>query len=71
MHICVNNVTIIGLDNGSSPGRDYAIIWTNAEILLTGISWTNLSELFIEMLSGNKPLPEPISTKICVNIWCH
>ena len=27
-HICVIKVTIIGSDNGSSPGRRQAIIWT-------------------------------------------
>ena len=26
--ICVNNLTIIGSDNGLSPGRHQAIIWT-------------------------------------------
>ena len=35
-HICVDNLTIIGSDNGLSPGRRQAIIWTNAEILLIG-----------------------------------
>ena len=32
-HICVSNL-IIGSDNGLSPGRRHAIIWTNAGILL-------------------------------------
>ena len=35
-HICVGNLTIIGSDNGLSPGRRQAIILTNAGILLTG-----------------------------------
>ena len=35
-HICVANLTIIGSDNGFSPGRREAIIWTNAWILLIG-----------------------------------
>ena len=30
MHICVDKLTIIGSDNGLSPGRRQAIIWTNA-----------------------------------------
>ena len=34
-HICVGNLTIIGSDNGLSPGRRQAIIWTNVGILLT------------------------------------
>ena len=32
--ICVGNLTIIGSDNGLSPGRRQSIIWTNAGILL-------------------------------------
>ena len=32
-HICVCKLTIIGSDNGFSPGRRQAIIWTNAGIL--------------------------------------
>ena len=35
-HICVSKLTIIGSDNGLSPGRRQAIIWTNAGILLIG-----------------------------------
>ena len=35
-HICVGEITIIGSDNGLSPGRCQAIIWTNAGILLIG-----------------------------------
>ena len=33
-HMCVGELTIIGSDNGLSPGRCQAIIWTNAGILL-------------------------------------
>ena len=46
-HICVGKTTIIGSDNGLSPGRRQAIIWTNAGILLTGPLGTNLSEILI------------------------
>ena len=42
-HICVGNLTIIGPDNGLSPGRRQAIIWTNAGILLIGPWGTNFS----------------------------
>ena len=35
-HICVGNLVIIGSDNGLSPGRHQAIIWTNVGILLIG-----------------------------------
>ena len=33
MHVCVCELTIIGSDNGLSPGQRQAIIWTNAGIL--------------------------------------
>ena len=46
-HICVGNLTIIGQDNGLSPGRRHAIIWTNAGILLIGPLGTNFSEILI------------------------
>ena len=35
-HICVGNLTIIGSDNGLSPGWGQAITWTNVGILLIG-----------------------------------
>ena len=47
MHICVGNLTIIGPDNGLSPGRRQAIIWTNAGILLIGAWGTYFSEILI------------------------
>ena len=34
MHICIGTLTIIGSDDGLSPGQRQAIIWTNAGILL-------------------------------------
>ena len=46
-HICISNLTIIGSDNGLSPGRCQAIIWTNAGILLIGPLGTHLSEILI------------------------
>ena len=46
-HICVGNLTIIGPDNGLSPGRRQAIIWTSAGILLIGPWGTNFSEVLI------------------------
>ena len=47
-HICVGKTTIIGSDNGLSPGRRQAIIWTNVGILLIGTLGTNFSEMLIE-----------------------
>ena len=51
MHICVGNLTIIGSDNGLSPGRHQAIIWTNAGILSIGSLETNLSEILVEIFT--------------------
>ena len=48
-HICINNVTIIGSDNGLSPGRCQAIIWTNAGILLIGPLGTYFSEILVKI----------------------
>ena len=48
-HICVSKLIIIGSDNGLSPGRRQAIIWTNAGILLIGPLGTNFSEIFIKI----------------------
>ena len=48
-HICVNKLTIIGSDNGLSPGRRQAIIRTNAGILLIGPIGTNFSEILIKI----------------------
>ena len=50
-HICVSKSTIIDSDNGLSPGRRQAIIWTNAGILLIGPLGTNFNEILIEILT--------------------
>ena len=50
-HICVGNLTIIVSDNGLSPGRRQAIIWTSAGILLIGHLRTNFSEILTEILA--------------------
>ena len=50
-HICVSKLTITGSDNGLSPGRLQAIIWTNAGILLIGPLGINFSENSIEILT--------------------
>ena len=48
-HICVSKLTIIGSDNGLSPGRRQAIIWTSAGILLIRTLGTNFSEMLSEI----------------------
>ena len=50
-HICVSKLTIIGSDNGFSPDRRQAIIWTNAGFLLIGPLGRNFSEILIEILT--------------------
>ena len=46
-HICVGKLTIIGSDNGLSPGRRQTIIWTNPGILLIRPLGANFSEIII------------------------
>ena len=50
-HICVGKLISIGADNGLSPGRRQAIIWTNAGLLLIGPLRTNFSEILIKFLT--------------------
>ena len=70
-HICIGNLTIIGSDNGLSPGRHQAITWTNVGILLIGPQGTNFSEMLMEIntFSFNK-----IHLKMSSGKWrpfCH
>ena len=51
MHICISKLTIISSDNGLSPDRRQAIIWTNAGLLLFGPLGTNFSEILIAILT--------------------
>ena len=48
-HICIGKLTTIGSDNGLSPCRRQAIIWTNAGILLIRPLGTNFTEILIEI----------------------
>ena len=50
-HICVSKLTIMASDNGLSPDRRQAIIWTNAGLLLIGPLGTNFSEILIKILA--------------------
>ena len=50
-HLCVSELTIIGSDNGLSPGRRQAIIWTNAVILFIRPLGTNFNEIWIKILT--------------------
>ena len=77
--ICLSKFTIIGSDNGLSPIRRQAIIWTNAGILLT-----NFSEILIQihtfsnkkmrlkMSSGKwRPFCLGLNVLNLVTIWTH
>ena len=48
-HICVGDLTTIGSDNGLSPDRRQAIIWTNAGILSSGPLGINFSEISMKI----------------------
>ena len=48
-HICISKLTIIGSDNGLSPGRRQAIICTYAGILLIRPLGKNFNEILIEI----------------------
>ena len=49
MHICISKLTIVSPDNGLSPGRHQAIIWTIAGILLIGPLGINFGEILIKI----------------------
>ena len=70
-HICVGKLTIIGSDNGLSPDRRQAIIWTNAGLLLIGPLGINFSEIFIEIqtFSLKKMRLKMSSAKCCSFHW--
>ena len=48
-HICAGKLPTIGSDNGQSPGRCQAVIWTNAGILLIGPLGTNANGILIDV----------------------
>ena len=81
-HICVSRIIIIDSDNGLSPGRRQAIIWTNAGLLLIGPLGTNFSEILIEILtfsfkkmrlkvSSAKRRPFCLGLNVLRNPWLH
>ena len=48
-HICVSKLATIDSDNGLSPGRRQAVIWTNAGVMLIGPLGTKFNEISIEI----------------------
>ena len=80
-HICVAKLTTIGSDNGLSPGRRQAIIWTIAGILLIGPLETNFSEILIGIqtfsfkkmhlkMSSAKWRPSCLGLNVLINQTC-
>ena len=83
MHIyivCVSTLAIIDSDNGLSPDRSQAIIWTSAGILLIGPLGTNFSEILIEILtfsfkkmrlkeSSAKRRPFCLGINVLIQVW--
>ena len=80
-HICVSKLTIIGSDNGLSPGRRQAIIWTNAGILVRPLG-TIFNEIIIEIysflfkkmhlkMSSGKWLPFCLGINMLRDQTCH
>ena len=76
--ICIGKLTTIGSDNGLSPGRWQAIIWTGAGTLLIGPLGTNFSEILmgIQTFSFKKMHLKMLSAKWCpfffgVNVLNH
>ena len=49
MHIYISKLSIIGSDNGLSPDRRQAIIWTNAGMLLIRTLGTNFSDFLSQI----------------------
>ena len=73
-------LTIIGSNNGLSPGRRQAIIWTNAVILSIGPLGTNFNEILIEIyifIQENvfenvvRKMASILSRPQCVKCWWH
>ena len=72
MYICVSKLPIFGWDNGLSPGRRQAIIWTNAGLLSIGPLGTEFSEISIEIytfsfMKMHRKMAAILSQPQCVN----
>ena len=65
-HICVSKLTIMGSENGLSPGRRQAIIWTIAGLLLFRPLATNFSENLIKIHTFSF---KKINLKMSSGIW--
>ena len=77
-HLCIGKLPIIGSDNGLSPDRRQAIIWTNDGLLSIGPLGTYFSENLIKMqqFSLKKMHVKMSSAKwrpscLCLNVLTH
>ena len=63
VHIWFSNLTITGSDNGLSPGRRHAIIWTNDVMMLIEPLGTNFNGILIEIRTFSfKKMPLKMAT---------
>ena len=80
-HVCVGKLIIIGSNNGLSPGRRQAIIWTNDGILLIGPLGTNSNAISIGIqtfsfkkmpfkVSSAKWRPFCLSLNVLIGLYC-
>ena len=81
-HICVGKLTIIASDNGLSPGRRQAIIWTNTGMFLIEPLRTNFSETLIAIhtfpfkkihlkMSSGKWRPSCLGLNVLISCWIN
>ena len=75
-HIFVSKLTIVGSNNGLSPGRRQAIIWTNVGMLSIGPLGINFSEILIGIFIEENAfeivvwkMAAILSRPQCVNNW--
>ena len=79
-HICVVKLIIIGSDNGLSPDRRQAIIWTNVGLLSIGslrtyfnenlicVNWVSLEFAWLEVVSCFSTDRYHFKNALCVSV---
>ena len=65
MHICVKKLALIGSDNGLSPGRRQAIIWTNAGILSALAIMPSHQQNMHDFADGRKNMNNIFNNYVC------
>ena len=64
--IYVSNLTIVGPDNGLSPGRQQSIIYTNVRLLLISTLGTNFNEI---LRNSYIFIPKVYLKMLSVKLW--